>query len=786
MTTTIARRRGPKEKTTEQLAIEHAKSGRDVHPALTSPTLPIGIAARQLTTPPKTMSDADLRQRLDQLWKLYDVPAEDGVRAKELAMTVVWRKKHRAEAEDFVDRFGHLLRKASNGSAAESSTEELRATLDAIWKCPDVKDHAALIRIGDLIGRYEWNEDDRTEAVGFIDRYSHLLAKPETGQEEARKRAKAKRAEAKAASNGEGDVAAGEASAALSQPENSHAVSQDRPHKANGKHPPAAAELPVMTGAPIEIALELCHEHPENRDSKDSDPDIAELAESIKVDDLLQPIMVRVAPPHWKLPKGHFQIVFGERRWRASRVAGRGQVRAYVRTDLDDATTRRLIVTENAKRKDLNSIQRAQLIETLCSPNKDGTPGMTREQAAKEIGLQDGASASNLVKLLKLPQVWQDRVAAGELPESFARLIVPVLELAPVMEELEKDWKTRDKRRNSWDDNAFDSRQVLEASIENLIDGECRCEYPDRKGQKPEIDTSNPEIAKQLGVVEMQLPTGGNRKLERVHVVTDVKAYDQMRQKIHERKAKRQAASVGRDESPKKAEKRELSPAEKKQKATERTKLLNGRLADWRHKLLRRALIQLIDYGADNGLRLVLAYAASPSYRGPTIADALKKTTGKSQSGGGGYGRGHYWPAVVAMKDGKQAAAVLSGMAKQLLADESTDWRMPTLPHALVEGLAADLKVNVEAAWEQLQSTVDAKLTGEALLEELFLLHQTEELKSLAKELGVQSPKANPTRGDLIALLLAIPRGTKLRLPLPKCIKPVAGGKSKSAKTKKR
>jgi hypothetical protein len=55
-----------------------------------------------------------------------------------------------------------------------------------------------------------------------------------------------------------------------------------------------------------------------------------------------------------------------------------------------------------------------------------GRSGLTKDAAAKRVGLKDGSSASNLVRLLKLPKIWQDRVAAGELPESFARLIVPI------------------------------------------------------------------------------------------------------------------------------------------------------------------------------------------------------------------------------------------------------------------------------------------------------------------------------------------------------------------------
>jgi ParB family chromosome partitioning protein len=167
-------------------------------------------------------------------------------------------------------------------------------------------------------------------------------------------------------------------------------------------------------------------------------------------------------------PPLRYQILSGETRWLAAKKLGWTEIDGRVRRmhRRGGAGPGR---EANGQRKDLNPIERAELIEQLCKPVAEGGNGLTKDAAAKRVGLKDGSSASNLVRLLKLPKVWQDRVAAGELPESFARLIVPVIELGPVLDGLEKDWKSKDKPRESyWAKNAFDSRANLEEAIESL------------------------------------------------------------------------------------------------------------------------------------------------------------------------------------------------------------------------------------------------------------------------------------------------------------------------------
>ncbi len=543
-----------------------------------------------------------------------------------------------------------------------------------------------------------------------------------------------------------------------------------------------------VAGEAVELGSDLLHEHPDNRESTDSDPDVKDLAESINEDTQLQPIMVRVAPAHWELPDGHFQIVFGERRWRACRVAGLQSVRGEIRTDLDDATTRRLIVIENAKRKDLNPIQKAKLVETLCSPNQDGTQGLTREAAAKHVGLESGSAASNLARLLKLPKVWQQRVSGGELPESFARLLVPYCHAPRLMAAIDASWQKAHQPNASEDQcKNWESRSDLAEEIGHIFDNHTRpidagdeFHYGWTFGEHPLRFELTPALEQELEIYTFENVEGRRgKKLASIRRATDCKLYDKHQipvlRQLGEAKARKSAGKVGRD---KPAPKREPTAAENKQAAANRTRQLQARIAAWRDALLRGELIAAINAGLDDGFRLAIAYAAGDS-SGLPFRQALEQAT-KAKAQDEDY-RAYFWWAVAGAKDDYAEGALTTALAIQILQHAASDWRRPTVPHALIEAYAADVGVNVAQAWGRLQTTRDGKLAGGIQLEELFLYHRTDELRALAQELGVGAmPTAN--RAAMVKLLLAAPVNNTRRLPLPRCIKPLAAAKPGNTK----
>ncbi|WP_374397088.1 ParB/RepB/Spo0J family partition protein [Sphingopyxis sp.] len=139
---------------------------------------------------------------------------------------------------------------------------------------------------------------------------------------------------------------------------------------------------------------------------------IVELADSISARGLLQPIIVRQAPDG----QG-YQLVAGERRWRAAQRAGLHQIPALVR-DLDDAATYEIALVENIQRQDLNAIEEAGAYRRLIDDF-----GHSQEALAKLVG-KSRSHVANLMRLLDLPQGVQALVSDGSLSMGHARALI--------------------------------------------------------------------------------------------------------------------------------------------------------------------------------------------------------------------------------------------------------------------------------------------------------------------------------------------------------------------------
>ena len=139
------------------------------------------------------------------------------------------------------------------------------------------------------------------------------------------------------------------------------------------------------------------------------------LADSISRYGLIQPITVR------PLPSGYYQIIAGERRWRAARLAGLAEVPVRI-MEADDRTTAELALVENLQREDLNPIEEAKGYRLLIEEY-----GFTQEEAAKSVGRSRPAVANSL-RLLNLSPEVMHLVETGELSAGHARALVSVSE----------------------------------------------------------------------------------------------------------------------------------------------------------------------------------------------------------------------------------------------------------------------------------------------------------------------------------------------------------------------
>ena len=141
------------------------------------------------------------------------------------------------------------------------------------------------------------------------------------------------------------------------------------------------------------------------------DEALADLSASIAQHGVLQPLLVR------PLPDGSYQLVAGERRWRASRMAGLTEVPVVVR-DMNEQEAAELALIENLQREDLNPMEEAIGYRTLME-----SYGMTQEQTAQAVNKSRPAVA-NALRLLQLPAEVTDLVAAGRLSAGHARTVL--------------------------------------------------------------------------------------------------------------------------------------------------------------------------------------------------------------------------------------------------------------------------------------------------------------------------------------------------------------------------
>ena len=142
---------------------------------------------------------------------------------------------------------------------------------------------------------------------------------------------------------------------------------------------------------------------------------LEELAASIKAQGLIQPISVRPLPQR----EGRYEIIAGERRWRASQIAGLSEVPVLIR-DIPDEAVLAMSLIENIQREDLNPLEEAAGLQRLIDEF-----GMTHQQAADAVG-RSRSAASNLLRLLQLAKPAQDMLMAGDIEMGHARALLPL------------------------------------------------------------------------------------------------------------------------------------------------------------------------------------------------------------------------------------------------------------------------------------------------------------------------------------------------------------------------
>ncbi|MFW5473218.1 ParB/RepB/Spo0J family partition protein [Knoellia sp. CPCC 206450] len=201
--------------------------------------------------------------------------------------------------------------------------------------------------------------------------------------------------------------------------------SSDAASQSSAAPTPTASDEPDLVAVPgaqfAEVALDAIRPNPRQPRTVFDEDDLAELVHSIREIGVLQPVVVRRIPSDaTDVPEGvEFELIMGERRWRASREAGKDSVPAIIKATEDDDLLRDALL-ENLHRSQLNALEEAAAYQQLLDDF-----GCTQEELAGRIG-RSRPQISNTLRLLKLPPMVARRVAAGVLSAGHARALLGV------------------------------------------------------------------------------------------------------------------------------------------------------------------------------------------------------------------------------------------------------------------------------------------------------------------------------------------------------------------------
>src|SRR5271169_4233929 len=175
---------------------------------------------------------------------------------------------------------------------------------------------------------------------------------------------------------------------------------------------PAPAPTTVLQGEAVhQLALELIDRNPYQTRSHVDEAALQELADSIKVTGVLQPITVRA------VPGGRYQLIAGERRWVASQKAGKATVPAIVR-QVSNEQAMEMTIIENLQREDLNPIEQARAFDRLGREF-----GLTQEQISQRTG-KERSSVANFLRLLRMPESVQTMLESGQISLGHAKALM--------------------------------------------------------------------------------------------------------------------------------------------------------------------------------------------------------------------------------------------------------------------------------------------------------------------------------------------------------------------------
>lgn len=264
-----------------------------------------------------------------------------------------------------------------------------------------------------------------------------------------------------------------------------------------------------------EIALDQIEPNPDQPRREFDEEALAELATSIREIGIIQPITLR------QVAENKFQIIAGERRWRASQLAGLKAIPAYIRT-IRDENVMEMALVENIQREDLNAVEIALAYEHLLE-----NPGMTQEKVSERVGKSRTAIA-NYLRLLKLPAQVQMALQKKEIDMGHARALLsldsPSLQIKLFKEIQKNGYSVRKVEEMVQQLNSGDDIQTAKKKIE------AKAKLPEefnmlRDRLSQFLHTKVQMSCSPKGKGKITIPFGNEEELERI-----MTAFDRMKE----------------------------------------------------------------------------------------------------------------------------------------------------------------------------------------------------------------------------------------------------------------
>jgi ParB family chromosome partitioning protein len=252
---------------------------------------------------------------------------------------------------------------------------------------------------------------------------------------------------------------------------------------------PGAASSPAAR--PAEFRLEISKIRPNPRQPRQAfdEASLDELARSLRLQGVLQPVVVR------PLQDGRFELIAGERRWRAAQRAGIHQIPALVR-DVPDERLLELALIENLQREELNAIEEAEAYRVLIDDLQ-----LTQNEVAERVGRQR-TTVANALRLLGLPSSVKDMVRAGSISMGHARALLAL-----------EDPKEIEALANRVAAEGLSVREV-ESRAKRPADSKRRAGRP-AKPVDPNVQAAESTLQRVLGT---KIRIGGNGKVGRIEI----------------------------------------------------------------------------------------------------------------------------------------------------------------------------------------------------------------------------------------------------------------------------